>query len=78
MSNMLSLVDEDGVTEFLGPMTQSILKLREYGYTASQAREAVLRAFANGGDAVDLDNISRMANFIQSRGNEHTKRNNWS
>lgn len=63
LSKMFSLQAEDEVI-FLGPITHAQLKLKEYGCTTSQAREAVLRAMFNMGDAVDLDNVKRMATLI--------------
>lgn len=63
ISKMFSLQAEDEVI-FLGPITHAQLKLKEYGCTASQAREAVLRAVFNMGDGVDLDNVKRMAALI--------------
>jgi len=59
LSDMISLQTDEEVI-FLGGLTHSQLKLREYGLTIAQSRAAVLRAFFNGGDAVDLDNIKRM------------------
>ena len=64
LSDMISLESDDKV-EFLGPPTHAILKLKEYGCSVSEAREAVLRARFNGGDAVELDNIKKMAKLIQ-------------
>lgn len=64
ISKMFSLQAEEEVL-FLGPITHAQLKLKEYGCTASQAREAVLRAVFNMGDAVDLDNVKRMAKLIE-------------
>lgn len=47
---------------FLGPPTQSILKLKtEYGLTSGQASKAVVQAVYNGGYAVDLDMIKKIA-----------------
>jgi hypothetical protein len=58
---MLTLdAGEDGVI-FLGPITQSLVSLRSYGLTDSQAREAVLQAVFNMGDAVNLDIIKKIA-----------------
>lgn len=61
VSKMLTLdAGEDGVI-FLGPITQSLVSLRSYGLTDSQAREAVLQAVFNMGDAVNLDIIKKIA-----------------
>jgi len=59
LNNMISLQSDDEVI-FLGPLTHAQLKLREYGCTPAQARDAVLRAFFNTGAAVDIDNVKRM------------------
>jgi hypothetical protein len=57
---------EDAV--FLGPITHALLVLqREYNLTQSQANEAVLRAFGNGGAPVDIDNVKRMACTLISK-----------
>jgi len=72
---MFSLQAEDEVI-FLGPITHAQLKLKEYGYTASQAREAVLRAVFNTGDAVDLDNVKRMAKLIVKNENRSQQKEN--
>jgi len=68
LSEMVSLETDEGI-EFLGPITHAILKLKSYGYSMSEAREAVLRARFNGGDAVELDNIKLMAKLIQKSEN---------
>jgi hypothetical protein len=61
ISGSFTLETEDEVL-FLGPMTFALKKLKkDYGLTDSQAREAVLRAYALRGDAVDLDIVKRMA-----------------
>jgi hypothetical protein len=60
VSKMFTLA-ADGEVAFLGPTTQSLLRLQSFGFTPSQAREAVLQAVFNMGDAVDLDFISRFA-----------------
>lgn len=73
ISKMFSLQAEDEVI-FLGPITHAQLKLKEYGCTASQAREAVLRAVFNMGDAVDLDNVKRMAKVIQKNETNTTEK----
>jgi len=45
------------------------LKLKhDYDLTISQAREAVLRAIFNNGDAVSLQNVTRMAKLITKNG----------
>jgi len=62
LSDMLTLESDERGVEFLGPMTHALLKLQEYGYTPSQAREAVLRARFNMGQAVEMDNVKRIAN----------------
>jgi len=67
---MFTLVVDDVVT-FLGPFTQSMLRLQSFGFTPSQAREAVSQARFNMGDAVDLDHISRFAaTFTESDGSD--------
>lgn len=70
MSGMCTLQTEEE-TIFLGPITHSLLKLQEYGFTAAQAREAVLQAVFNQGTSVDMDNISRMAKLIVPIENEN-------
>lgn len=72
ISKMFSLDTGDEVL-FLGPTTHSMAKLRELGFSASQAREAVLRAIFNMGDAVDMDNVQRMAKLIQDIDDEPRK-----
>lgn len=66
ISKMFSLQTSTGV-EFLGPITHAQLLLQEHGYTPHQAREAVLRAFFNLGDSVDMNNIQRMAKLISCK-----------
>lgn len=62
LSDMLTLTTGDGEeVEFLGPLTHAMLKMQSYGYSQSQARESVLRAYFNGGQAVELDNVKRIA-----------------
>ena len=73
ISKMFSLQAEDEVV-FLGPIVHAQLKLKEYGCTASQAREATLRAIFNMGDAVDLDNVKRMARLIQKNETNTTEK----
>ena len=46
---------------FLGPITNAMVNLKNKGFTDSQAREAVLQAVFNMGDAVRLDDIKRIA-----------------
>ncbi len=60
VAGMFSLETDEGV-EFLGPFTQSMLKLKEIGFTASQAREAVLEAFMSGGAPIPMEQIPRIA-----------------
>ena len=74
ISKMFSLQAEDEVI-FLGPIVHAQLKLKEYGCTASQAREATLRAVFNMGDAVDLDNVKRMAGLIQKNETRNKEKN---
>lgn len=66
LSNMYVLDTQDEEAEaqvlFLGPMTTAMLKLKEIGLNAAQAREAVLRAFFNSGAAINLDDVQRMVN----------------
>jgi hypothetical protein len=57
---MFTLETEDGV-EFLGAPTHAQAKLREYGLSASQAREAVLSAIFNAGAQVDLEHVRKIA-----------------
>jgi len=53
--------DEKGVT-FLGPITNALVMLKNtYKLSDSQAREAVLQAFFNGGDSVDISTIKKIA-----------------
>lgn len=54
ISEMFSLQKEDGTVEFLGPMVQTMLKLREYGFTEKQARGATIQAIMNRGAQVSL------------------------
>ena len=62
LSDMVTLESDSELgVEFLGPITQAILKLKEYGYDPSVAREAVLRAFFTRGEPVDLENVERMS-----------------
>lgn len=60
LSRMFSLDMVDSVA-FLGGMTHALLKLKEFGLTDSQAREATLQAVFNMGDAVDLEIIKKIA-----------------
>lgn len=61
LSGSFTLETEDSV-EFLGPMTHALRLLKtKYKLTDSQAREAVVRAYGLRGDAVDLENIKRIA-----------------
>ena len=67
----LNLGDEDGVT-FLGPITNALVTLKsKYKLSDSQAREAVLQAFFNMGDSVDISTIKKIA----SNESEFFKRN---
>jgi hypothetical protein len=61
INKVFTLETEDEV-EFLGPITHAQAKLRNYGFSASQAREAVLQAIFNMGAQVDLDAVRRVAN----------------
>ena len=57
-------------TILLGSFTQTMLTLEtEYGLSQDQAREAVLQAMMNGGDAVSLDNIQKSAHFSYTKVN---------
>jgi len=47
--------------EFLGPITHAQAKLRERGFTCSQAREATLQAVFNMGSPVNLDWVRKVA-----------------
>jgi hypothetical protein len=59
-------LDTGEEVQFLGPLTQAMLKLKEVATcTMSQAREAILRAFFNGGEAVPLDQVKKMAKLIR-------------
>jgi hypothetical protein len=60
ISKVFTLENEEEV-EFLGPITHAQIKLRHYGFSASQAREAVLQAIFNTGAPVDLDAVRRVA-----------------
>jgi hypothetical protein len=60
VAKVFTLETEDEV-EFLGPFTHAQAKLRHYGFSASQAREAVLQAIFNTGAPVDLDAVRRVA-----------------
>lgn len=62
MANMVTLdLGDEGVV-FLGPITNALINLKSYGFTDSQAREAVLQAVFNMGDSVDLGIIRKIAN----------------
>jgi len=62
VSKMYSLDVGDGSVEFLGPITNAMLLLKaKYNLTDSQAREAVLQAVFNMGDAVNLTTIQKIA-----------------
>lgn len=62
LSDMVTLEsDSEAGIEFLGPITQAILKLKEYGYDPSVAREAVVKAFFTRGEPVDLETVERMS-----------------
>jgi len=68
ISKMFTLDTPDDVI-FLGPIDYTMLKLKhDYDLTISQAREAVLRAIFNNGDAVSLQNVTRMAKLITKNG----------
>ena len=56
----LDLGDNEGVA-FLGPITNTLVSLKKYGLTDSQAREATLQAVFNMGDSVDLEIIKKIA-----------------
>lgn len=60
LSNMCTLV-AGGEVDFLGPPKHALLLLQNHGLTDSQAREAVLQAVFNMGDAVDLSTIRKIA-----------------
>ena len=61
VSKMFTLDTEEDV-EFLGPITNALVVLRhKFELTPSQAREATLQAFFNGGDAVCLDDVKRIS-----------------
>ena len=62
LSRMYSLDLADGSVEFLGPLAHAMNLLRsKYNLTDSQAREAVLQAAFNLGDAVNIDTIKKIA-----------------
>lgn len=62
VSKMYSLDCEDGSVEFLGPATHAMVVLKsKYDLTDSQAREAVLQAVFNMGDAVNISTIKKIA-----------------
>lgn len=60
LSRMFSLDMLDSVA-FLGGITHALLKLKEFGLTDSQAREATLQAVFNMGGPVDIDMIKKIA-----------------
>ena len=65
LSKMYSLDTGEDV-EFLGPITHAMIRLKDLAsITMSQAREAVLRAFFNMGEAVCLENVKKMACLIK-------------
>jgi len=65
ISKMFTLEVDDGA-DFLGPMTHALVKLRkDYDLTPSQAREALLRAVFNNGDAVPVEDVKKMAALIK-------------
>jgi hypothetical protein len=59
----LDTCEEEDQVVFLGPITNALVNLKsdKYGFTYSQAREAVLQAVFNMGDAVHLDVIKKIA-----------------
>jgi pyruvate carboxylase len=62
VSKMFTLdLGEEGV-EFLGPMTNALVTLKnKFFLTDSQAREAALQAVFNMGDSVDISTIKKIA-----------------
>jgi hypothetical protein len=60
--NKVFTLETDEAVEFLGPITHAQAKLRNYGFSASQAREAVLQAVFNGGAQVNIREVRRVAN----------------
>jgi hypothetical protein len=62
LSQMFTLDMGDDGYVFLGPIYQAMVDLKHRGFTDSQAREAVLQAIFNMGDAVHLNNIKKIAN----------------
>lgn len=61
MFTLCNQEDEESEVTFLGPITNALVNLKAKGFTDSQAREAVLQAVFNMGDAVNLDNIKKIA-----------------
>jgi len=70
VSKMFTLDKGDDVT-FLGPITNALVNLKSEGLSDSQAREAVLQAVFNMGDAVNIDDIKKIAcetsNYYEKR-----------
>ncbi len=57
----LDLGKDEGVI-FLGPIINALVSLKtNHGLSDSQAREAVLQAFFNMGDSVDISTIKKIA-----------------
>lgn len=63
IAKMFTLETREDV-EFLGSITHAQAKLRSYGFSNSQAREAVLSAIFNSGAQVDLEHIRKIATTI--------------
>lgn len=75
VSKMCTLNTGDEVL-FVGPVTHSVQKLREFDLTLAQARAAVLTAVFNMGDAVDILTIKKMtAKMLEFYGyGKHTEK----
>ncbi len=73
VAGMFSLDTDEGVI-FLGPFTHAMLKLKEIGFTMSQAREAILEAFMSGGAPIPLDRVVKMASIYIRKTQETKKR----
>jgi len=62
LSGTFSLETEDDVY-FLGPFKHSILRLKNMGFSAAQATDAVLTAFFNMGAEVPMELIKRRSSL---------------
>lgn len=61
ISKMYSATTCEGVVEFLGTATHTMLKLQdaEHGLSEEQAREALVNATLKNGQAVDIEVVKK-------------------